>query len=180
MANEVFSFYTFKGDIPEEFHQLESLEYPGPKEVGKIFDLEFDDNRWYVSEDYGGVQFGDNTVTVSVWSAWVPFTDPWEQIKDKYDLELTWYSVNECDWWFDSNSDDNIKFKVFYDYEDDDWQFGQFDEFYSLEAAKEFIKKFEIDPYKIIGRIDYEDWYDEDELEWWLDKKVEDLIKEDD
>ena len=108
MANEVYTTYYFVGKIPPEFKTLEVDD--GPEQVSEKFNIELENERWYL--DGGVLDIDDDKASISTWSANWPYEEPWEQIADKYGLKVTYYTENECPYWFDTNDPDCTHYKV--------------------------------------------------------------------
>lgn len=172
MPNDVYTDYWFKGELPEEFEKLNpdmSIE-----QIGNLFNVELEEQRWYIED----CDVEDkNHAYVNVWSAWNPIFSPWEDIADKYNLELKWFTANELPYYFDSNSDDCAKYVVYYNYENpEEWQYGEHEYFNSAKDIKEnVVDKWKLTEFKIIGRTDPDDWYYDDLLEDYIWTGIEGL-----
>ena len=91
--------------------------------------------------------------------------DPWETIAGKYNLELTWFTCNELPYYFDSNTDECAKYVVYYDYEDpEEWYYGEYEYCNSAKEIKVFVDRAGLTEYKIIGRTDPDEWYNDELL----------------
>lgn len=166
MANEVYSSYRFSGEnldaLKEKFNGLGDRSTS--EEIIEYFGLSQEPDRWFID---GPVDIDEIDIVVTVWSAWYPKEEPWEEIADKYNVELTYLSENECPLWFLTNGEDGYSYRLFYDFEGDFWDnYGtaQWETFGTLDEVKQFIADWELDNWMIIFSTWYDEWYDEELL----------------
>jgi len=120
MADDVYTYYTLKGNLPEEFKKLE-LDM-ADSDVLELFGSEVEYNRWYISPEMD-IELTDSEVHFCVWSAWHPEHDLWFELAKKYDLSIKYLSESEYPFYFDyynEEDEDEECFKVFFEVEYDD------------------------------------------------------------
>lgn len=161
MANEVYTDYWFEGDVPEGFSKLKYGD--GPEEVSKLFDLELEQERWYVDD----FDVDDkNHAHVNTWSAWYPFIEPWEKVAEKFGLKMTYFTSNEVPYWFYATEESSANYILYYNYEDlEEWAYGDYDYFMTAKEILKFLKDNEITEFKCIEKIHPDGWYNDDLLE---------------
>ena len=175
MANDVYTYYTLKGNIPEVFKELK--EDMADSEVIELFGIDVDYNRWYISGEQD-IELTDNEVSFCVWSAWNPEHELWEKVCRKYDLTLKYFSENEDPLYFayaNWEDDEDTCFRVLFEveYDDDsegvlDYRDYGIDEIYYKSELPDLIKILEQcdedgEKYIVIQAND-DAWYDDEYL----------------
>ena len=161
MANEVYTSYYFVGKIPPEFKSLEVGD--GPEQISKKLGVELEQERWYL--DGNEFEIEDNKASISTWSAWYPYEEPWEKIAEKYGLKVTYYVENEVTYWFDTNDKDCAHYKIYYGYDSpDECYCGDYEWATTSTDVKKTVKQWNLEDYRVVEAINYHDWYNDDLL----------------